>query len=111
MGLWHLEDLRNGLQAKGWRILAEHPGDECRISGTWEIQRSTCRPTLFIDFEGLDDLNCLPMPQSYGCTLRGHEGVGLYFYRQRSRPRWHAELDELLSQLDTLELSGSSPTE
>jgi hypothetical protein len=85
MGNWHLEDLRHALEGKGWQILAEHPGDDYKTSGSWEIRRSTRRPPLFIDFDGLDDLNCLPMPQSYGCHLRGQQAMFLYFYKQRSR--------------------------
>lgn len=105
MGNRHLDDLRNALEAKGWRIIAEHPGDDYRVSASWEIQRSTRRLPHFIDFEGLDDLNCLPLPQSYGCTLRGDHGLGLCFYRQRSRYRWKEELQAFIVGLDELEQS------
>jgi hypothetical protein len=61
----------NGLEARGWRIVAELSGDDYRVSATWEIERSTQRPSVFIDFDRLDDLITLPLEQSYGCCIRG----------------------------------------
>ncbi len=60
----HLQALEEALLRKGWRIIAVHPGDGYRISATWEVQRSSKRPTLFIDFEGLEDRACLPLEGS-----------------------------------------------
>ena len=98
MAEWHLRDLRNAITRRGWTILAEHPGDDARVSGSWEVQRSTRTPPLFIDFDGFDDLRCLPMDMSYACHVRG--GAGLYF----SRPgeRWRADLDAFVRSLDTI---------
>lgn len=103
MGLWHQEELRNALDRRGWRIVAEHPGNDYSISGSWELERSTNRPRLWVDFEGLDDLNCLPMAQSYCCSVRGVEGVGLYFRKQRSRAIWMRELAEFIAALEEID--------
>jgi hypothetical protein len=104
VGLWHLEELRNDLEQRGWRV-SEHPGDDHSISGSWELERSTNRPRLWIDFEGLDDLNCLPMPQSYGCSVRSDRLICLYFRKQRSRAIWDRELTGFVAALDRIDLS------
>lgn len=49
----HLRELEEALNRKGWRIVAVHPGDDYRISATWEIQRSSRQASVFIDFDGL----------------------------------------------------------
>jgi len=82
MAQWHLDDLRNTLSQKGWRVLAELDGN-LRISGSWEIQQSTKRPTLHMDFGGLDDLKTLPVPRAYGCRLRENRKLQLYFSKQK----------------------------
>jgi hypothetical protein len=100
MSAWHLADLRNELERRGWRIVAELPGDDYRISGSWEVQRSTRRAPLLIDFEGMEGSgdSCLPMPQSYACTLRTQRHLSLYF--AKSRMAWDEELAAFLDGLD-----------
>lgn len=105
MAEWHLEEIRNALEARGWRIVAEHPGDNYHVSATWEVERSTKKPSVFIDFEGLDDLVTLPVEQSYGCCIRGHDSLSLYFGRKgeggsRRRQNWQSELQQFISELD-----------
>ena len=108
MAEWHLREIRNALEARGWRIVAEHPGDDYRVSATWEIERSTKRPRVFIDFDGLDDLAALPLEQSYGCDIRGHDSPGLYFGRKGKRgsirrQNWQTNLKQFLNELDRSE--------
>ena len=105
MGLWHQEEMRNALNRRGWRIVAEHAGDDRAISGSWELERSTNRPRQWIEFEGQDDLHCLTMPQSYGCHLRSDRSIGLYFPRQRSRATWRLDLLEFIDRLDRADSS------
>lgn len=106
---WHLQEIRNALESRGWRFVAEHPGDDYRVSATWEIERSTKKPPVFIDFNGLDDLNTLPLEQSYGCRVHGSDSVSLYFGRKgeggsRRRQNWRRDLRRFLDELDSLEL-------
>jgi hypothetical protein len=68
-----------GRSAKGWRIVAHHPGDDYNVSASWEVQRSTRFPSVFIDFAGLDDMVCLPLEQAYACRIREFPTVNLYF--------------------------------
>jgi hypothetical protein len=104
MAEWHLTDLRNALERRGWRFEAELPGDEYRVSGTWVLSRSG-RPdqALLIDFDGLDDMRTLPLNESYGCSVRGTTN-SLYFLRRSSndppaRHRWVSDLDSFVKKI------------
>jgi hypothetical protein len=106
MAEWHLTELRNELEKKGWRIIAEHPSPNLYISGSWEVQRNPSMASIFIDFEGIDDLNTLPMNESYGCNIRNHEPSGLYFSKRgeksdsNKRKIWKSNLTDFVKQLD-----------
>lgn len=108
MAEWHLNELRNELEKKGWRIIAEHPSHHLYVSGFWEIQRNPSMSPIFIDFEGVDDLNTLPMNESHGCDIRNHEADGLYFSKRgeisdsNRRTIWKGNLVNFVNQLDTL---------
>src|SRR5262245_97098 len=83
MAQWHLDELRRGLERFGWRMVAELPGDDVRVSGSWQLLRGNDPSVLTIDFDGLDGtgLHCLPMQESYACRIRGTDHV-LYFGRR-----------------------------
>lgn len=100
MAQWHLDSLRDALRKKGWEIVRELPGNDHGLSGSWQIQRSTKRPSLHIDFEGLDDLQTLPMTRAYACRLREHTKLTLYFSRQRT---WQAGLRAFITELDEID--------
>ncbi len=107
MADWHLKELREALESKGWQIIAEYAGDEYAISASWEIQRSSKRLSLLIDFEGLDDMLTLPVERSYGCKVRGSDLLSLYFGRRgekgsNARQNWQQELYQFVSKLDGL---------
>jgi len=94
----HLNDLYAGLAAAGWTIVAQHPGDDYKISGSWEVQRSTRYPPVFIDFEGFDDMICRPIEEAYGCHLRNEQKIGVYFGKMGGR--WKDSLLRFISALD-----------
>jgi len=103
MARWHLDELRTALEGIGWRIAAELPGDDYRVSATWELRRSGYPAGAVVDFEGLDDLKVLPIEQSYGCHTRGAEH-SLYFRRRGqsgspARARWRRELDSFVKSV------------
>ncbi len=105
MAVWHLKELREALDRRGWRFLGELEGDDYAISATWEFVRDPDDGSIFIDFNGLDDLKTLPIDQSYGCNVRGKEHMGLYFGKKgttdsTSRVKWKAELHEFVTKLD-----------
>lgn len=102
MATWHLTELRAALEKHGWLLVAELPGDDYAISGTWELQRSGDPRTLHLDFEGLDDMRTLPLAESYACRVRG-TGHSLYFRRRgttgsKQRARWADELESFVDR-------------
>jgi hypothetical protein len=99
----HLNALEEALLRRGWRVVAVHPGNAYDVSATWEVQRSTNEPSLLIDFEGNDDLVCLPPEESYACHVRGQPGLDLYFRRvNKSRSLWERELAEFVRAPDSV---------
>ena len=101
MAQWHLEELRVALERRGWRLKSEVPGDDVRISGSWILTRSGSPSEIAIDFDGLDESKCLPISESYACTVRGTRH-SLYFRRRgegsaSQRERWKGELAEFVA--------------
>jgi hypothetical protein len=105
MAQWHLDGLRDALSKKGWHVVAELAGKDYDVSGSWQIQRSTQRPALHIDFQGLDDMQTLPMERAYACRLREQSEVSLYFSRQRT---WDEGLRTFISELDKMDHESDS---
>ena len=96
MAKWHLNELREALERKGWRFVSELPGDGRAISGRWKFERSGQPSQMVIDFHGLDDLAVLSMSESYACYVQG-SSHSLYFRRRgekgtAARDRWKGEL-------------------
>lgn len=84
-------------------MTAELPGDDYKISATWELRRSADVRTLFLDLDGLDDMKVLPPAESYGCTVRGTRH-SLYFRRRGTgdpvaRERWQTDLAKFVEAL------------
>jgi hypothetical protein len=96
MADWHLKELRDSLEMRGWRVAAELPGDGRAISGSWHMTRAGDIGDLILDFEGLDEQGVLPMSESYACRARG-TSHSLYFSRRgegrsKARERWNSGL-------------------
>lgn len=116
MAEWHLKELREALERRGWRFVAEHEGDSYSISASWEFIREANRPPLFIDFEGLDDMNTLSIDESYGCRVRGVDALGFYFGRKGTagssrRSNWLAELSEFVEWIEDFRLRSETITD
>ena len=73
MSQLHLDDLRNHLENKSWRIADELEGDDYSITATWLIQRPDGSHTLHIDFGCVPDLEAKPVEQAIGCRVRENE--------------------------------------
>lgn len=104
MADWHLKGLRDAMERSGWRFVAEHPSYHIYVSASWEFEGDTNEPNIFIDFEGIDDLNTLPMDESYGCHLRNNHLLALYFGRKgekgsTKRETWKKELHDFVASL------------
>jgi hypothetical protein len=101
--------LEAALARKGWRVIAAHAGVEYRVRPRWEIQRSTRRPSLVIEFDVLDEDGWLPLGESYGCQVREaspeDSASSLYFRRPvKSRAMWEEELAAFVRKLDELDI-------
>lgn len=104
MAQWHLDELRMALERRGWRLASELPGDDYKISGTWALERAGQPNQLIIDFDGLDDMNTLPMAESYACSIRG-TSTSLHFGRRGeknsgARERWNRELASFVAGVE-----------
>ena len=108
MAEWHLRELEDRLARRGWRIARVFPGDDYRISATWEIERGGLRH--LVDFEGLDDMETLPVDRAYACHLRTREGAGLYFGKKPSgaypNRGWDDDLNAFVAALDDSAVCG-----
>jgi hypothetical protein len=100
MGDTHLNELRTGLEEKGWRLISRGEGDGYRISEVWRIQRSTRIGPTEIVFDGLDDMRTLPVERAYACEVKDHKDIGLYFGAMKE---FRKALPAFLRALDTLE--------
>ena len=102
MADWHLRELEEGLTRRGWRIDTVLPGNDYDISASWKIVRGDAERLL--DFEGLDDLDTLPLERAYGVRVRDREESGLYFGKQSSDARpnrpWEHDLDAFVVALE-----------
>ncbi len=62
-----------------WVVVEELPGNDYEISGYWKVARPNGSSEFQIAFEGLDDMETLPIEKSYACHVLGNKDVGLYF--------------------------------
>ncbi len=79
MSIEHLKQLRKTLEDNRWVVVEELPGNDYEISGYWKVARPNGASEFCLAFEGLDDMETLPIEKSYGCHIVGNKEVGLYF--------------------------------
>jgi hypothetical protein len=79
MSIEHLERLKKALEQHKWVVVDERPGNNYEISAFWRVARPNGDSEFVIAFEGLDDLETLPIENSYGCHIVGNKEVSLYF--------------------------------
>ncbi len=98
MSSTHLEDLEAALRRSHWTVAKRCDGDNYRVSAIWAIARQDGSELRHIVFEGLHDLETLPIDQSYGCHVREAPEVALYFARVGRS--WPKELKAFLHDFD-----------
>ncbi len=86
----HLKNIRRCLAKAHWSVVEELDGDGYRISGIWVIERPDGTSRFHLEFQGLDDMQTLPIEKSYACEVREAPHVSCYF----SKPKkgWPKEL-------------------
>lgn len=105
MAQWHLYELQQALEGRGWRIIEKKPGNDYDISQSWIIERRREDSRHQIDFSGQDDMQTLPVEKSYACKIANLTGAELYFGRKGhkssdSRKKWQHDLEDFLAKLE-----------
>lgn len=95
----HLQDIENELAKNGWEIYETLNGDGYNIAEVWVLSNHR-HPNIKLNlaFEGMDELNVLPIEKTYACYIMNTE-ISLYFYN--SKKVWPAKLTEFTRQLNT----------
>jgi hypothetical protein len=96
MSSFHIKGIEDQLYHHGW-IVERLDGNDLDISEIWHISRH--HNNLFLIFDGMGDLNVLPIEKSYGCHLKGNPSLGLYFTRNNKK-EWKKKLLEFIKNLD-----------
>ena len=100
MSDFHLSDLRSILDSNKWNIVDEADGNDYNISAIWKIARIDGRCVQHLQFDGLNELGCLPVQESYGCTVMESPKISLYFSRKHRN--WKDDLLEFMEKLNQL---------
>ena len=97
---YHIEDLRDQLHNHNWIVLKELEGNDLDISEYWTIRhRYQPNKTCTLAFEGMDDLEVLPIEKSYACFLSEEPAISLYF--SKSIKLWKRDLNTFILNLNS----------
>ena len=96
----HLTELRKILENSHWVIASEFEGNEYDVSGVWQVSRPDGANKMHIEFEGLDDMNTLPVEESYGCRVKEAPNINLHF--SRVGRSWSEELTKFINELNNV---------
>lgn len=102
MSDFHLAQLEAALERNHWIIAERKPGDGYQYSAIWIITRPDGAIQLSLRFDGLDDMETLPVEKSFACHIAEFPSVNLYFARKGRS--WKERLKQFTSQLDTLNI-------
>jgi len=79
---WHLEQIKLSFESNGLQLVKEKEGDDYSISGIWEVVNLNGK--LFeLEFEGLGELEVLPMHKSYAVHIKEEDVDGLYLSKHK----------------------------
>jgi hypothetical protein len=95
---FHIADIENSLYHHDWRI-TKSAGNDLEISEIWVIGKYHKRLTLI--FEGMGDLEVLPIEESYGCYLQNDPSASLYFSKN-NRKEWGKNLLDFIKKLEEI---------
>lgn len=96
---FHIDDLETILYNNQWQILERKLGNDFDISEIWLISHLYYpNYPINIVFEGLDDLQVLPIEQSYVCYVLEDKNINLYFPKH-NKNEWKKSLTIFISQI------------
>jgi hypothetical protein len=93
----HIKDIENHIYQHGWTI-EKKEGNDLDVPEVWLLNKHRSR--LLLIFDGMGDLDVLPVEQSYGCYIDGTPSVSLYFSKN-NRQEWKKKLLEFMKKLDS----------
>ena len=102
MSNFHLTQLEVALERNHWDIAERRPGDGYRYSAIWIITRPDGSTRLSLQFDGLDDMETLPIEKSYACNIAEFPEVNLYFARKGRS--WKEGLKQFIDRLNMLSI-------
>ena len=79
MSIEHLKKLRKALENSHWKVTDEIEGNGYNISAYWKVCRPSGAPSFLLAFEGLDDLDVLPIEKAYSCFVSNNKELNIYF--------------------------------
>jgi hypothetical protein len=105
MTIEHLKILETLFERNYWTVDRRAPGDDFSISEIWHLRRPKGTGTLTVEFDGLDDMVCIPVEKSYGCNVVEIPKSGLYFSKIRHAlwPKKIAEFERLIKEFNRKE--------
>lgn len=96
---FHIDNLETILYNNQWQILERKFGNDFDISEIWLISHLYYpNHTINIVFEGLDDLQVLPIKQSYVCYVLEDKNINLYFSKH-NKNEWKKSLTVFINQI------------
>lgn len=98
MSGFHLNDLKKELEKNHWAVVSELEGNDYEISGVWVISRLNGKNQMHLEFEGLNDMETLPVVKSYGCRIKENPNIKLYL--SRVERTWKVELSKFVEALN-----------
>lgn len=99
MSEFHLNDLKKELEKSHWVVVSELEGNDYDISGVWLLSRPDGTNQLHLEFEGLDDMETLPLNKSYGCRIKENPDIKLYL--SRIEHSWKDALSMFIKHLNS----------
>ncbi len=102
MSDFHLTQLEAALERNHWYVAERRPSDGYRYSAIWIITRPDESTPLSLQFDGLDDMETLPLEKSYACNIAEFPEVNLYFARKGRS--WNEGLKQFINQLNMLNI-------
>jgi hypothetical protein len=95
---FHIADIENSLHNGDW-IITRSAGNDFDISEIWVIEKY--HKILTLIFEGMGDLEVLPIEESYGCHLQNDPSASLYFSKN-NRKEWKKNLLNFIKKLEEI---------
>ncbi|MBZ0135293.1 MAG: hypothetical protein K8I27_02830 [Planctomycetes bacterium] len=97
-----LNELREHLKSRDWKVVGETAGEDGRPA-IWQIKRKPDHGPFHLEFESFDKGEPAQIEQGFAVRIRELKQTSIYLYRKRNEDAWARVVSELLSALDELD--------